>query len=76
MSVPKVDNDNEHQKEQIGMDRTDDEPHMVNVPADLLNYGKRELIDGQLLVEASAAAFVDKGEDRHCAYYGHKQMGM
>jgi hypothetical protein len=75
--VTQVDNTSEYPRanKHIKMEQADDGTQKMNVPADLWNYGKEALFGGQLLIETSAATYVDKGEDRHCVYYG-KEMGM
>lgn len=50
--------------------------HMKTVPADLWNFGKGELLDGEVTIEISASTYVDKGEDRHVVSFGNKEMGM
>jgi len=48
----------------------------IHVRADLYNYGKGELLDGQLTIDTSAATYTDKGEDRYCVSFGNTEMSM
>jgi hypothetical protein len=48
--------------------------HMRNVPANLLNYGTGQILDGQVTIQTSAATYIDKGEDRHVVSFGNKEM--
>lgn len=46
----------------------------VHLSGDLWDYGSRDLMSG-VTIQAAAATFIDKREDRHCVSFGNKEMG-